>query len=168
MDDCTSKHLLALDRFVESGCDWFVGLEDDAIGCEKWTERTTGICDRLARHADEPVFVALSEGAGLRRTSSDPKPDSLGLFPVNPPATRTVCAYLMNRSAATLVQKTLAGTGVRPNEGAGFDFLTGFIFARFPVSVYWTEPPVFLHGSEREVPGLESHRLESAIGPTGS
>lgn len=165
MDDCTSKHLLGLDRFVASDSDWLLGLEDDAIADSCWPERLLGICKLVSEQSEEPVFVAVSEGAGLLRTSSDPKPDSLGLFRVSPPATRTACAYLMNKAAARLVQSALLSSGVRPNEGSGFDFLTAFVFARSPVSVYWTEPPVFLHGSEREVPGLESHRFEDPSHP---
>ena|GEM_PF-4460463 len=160
MDDCTRKHLLALDRFLDSDSEWLLGLEDDAIAVDGWGERVARIAERLSGPSSRAVFVAASEGAGLTRTASDPEPDDLGLFAISPPSTRTACAYLMNRAAAQFFQDTLRSTGVRPDEGAGFDFLAGFMVLQSPVDVYWTEPPVFLHGSERNVDGLGSHRFD--------
>lgn len=152
-DDVTRKHLRALELLEESGADWLLGLEDDAIGEPRWTHRIEAIVDELSSRSEGPLFVAVSEGAGLQRTNSDPKPDSLGLFEVKPPTTRTACAYLINREAARRLRERLAGTGVRPGAGMGFDFLSAFALAETKVRAFWTEPAVFLHGSEQKEPG---------------
>jgi hypothetical protein len=155
-DDVTRKHLLALECFESSRAAWLVVLEDDAIGQEDWPGRVLAICARLRLEEGSPSFVALSEGAGLERTSSDPIPDDLGLFEVKPPTTRTACAYLLDRPAAGEILGKLGSTGVREASGMGFDFLAAFAMTGIPVRAVWTEPPVFLHGSEQEESGLGS------------
>ncbi len=155
-DDCARKHLLGIERFIASDANWLLGLEDDALGEAGWPEWIVEITEQLSKYASEPVFVATSEGAGLERTGSDPAPDRLGLFRVNPPTTRTACAYLMNRSAAMAFRELLAEAGVREDAGMGFDFLIAFLALRNGTRVYWTEPPVFAHGSERGVENLAS------------
>ncbi len=162
MDDCTRKHLLALDSFLDSDSDWLLGLEDDAIGEAGWSDRAIAAAKQFGDAGAPAVFIAASEGCNLSRTSSDPMPDGLGLFRVSPPTSRTACAYLMNRAAASSFQRILRRTGVRPHASMGFDFLVAFMVLRSSTRVYWVEPPLFLHGSERGIDGLASHRLELA------
>ncbi len=145
-DDVTRKHLFGIIRFLESGSEWLLGLEDDAIGNSNWQLRTVAITERLDASLEVGAFIAASEGAGLLRTASDPAPDDLGVFRVRPPTTRTACAYLINRRAAEAFQKTLESTGIPP--GTGIDHLYSFLLSSSKSHAFWTEPDLFSHGSE--------------------
>ena len=146
VDDITRKHLLGIKKFLASDAIWLLALEDDAIGTQGWESKVLDITSRLGSASERGIYVAASEGAGLVRTSSDPEPDDLGLFTVQPPTTRTACAYLIDRPAAEALTAILAETGVR--SGTGVDHLLSFLLKRIAATAFWTEPELFAHGSE--------------------
>jgi hypothetical protein len=146
VDDITRKHLLGISQFLESDAEWLLALEDDAIGATGWETRVIRITAMPTRSSAARIYVAASGGAGLLRTSSDPKPDELGLFAVKPPTTRTACAYLINRSAGEAIITTLSETGIR--SGTGVDHLLSFLLKKTASTAVWTEPELFAHGSE--------------------
>jgi hypothetical protein len=90
-------HMTALKLGIDTKSKWILILEDDAIPTEGAFELVNKIIENI-----KPIntWINLNSGAGLKRTKSDPIPDSFGLFQVTPAATRCVTACLISRDLA--------------------------------------------------------------------
>jgi hypothetical protein len=139
-----TMHLEAISRALQSGKEWALILEDDAVPNHFNMENLKGFL--LETKSSKPIWINLNSGQRLVRTSSDPSPDRYGFFRVRPPATRCATAYLINRAYMTGFESLLKHHPL-PN-WLGIDFVLQVANRKLRAKSYWTEPVMFLQGSE--------------------
>ena len=149
-------HITSLKRGIEANSKWILILEDDAISTEGAFELVNKIAENF-----KPVntWINLNSGAGLKRTMSDPTPDSFGLFQVTPAATRCVTAYLISKDLAGKILGLVEKHGLP--EWLPIDFILQAALRRTKARAYWQQPASFLQGSE------EGHYKSSLEGKRG-
>ena len=149
-------HMTALKRGIDTNSKWILILEDDAIPAEGAFELVNKIAENY-----EPVntWINLNSGAGLKRTKSDPTPDTFGLFQVIPAATRCVTACLISRDLAIKISELVDKHGLP--EWLPIDFLLQAALRKTKARAFWQEPVSFLQGSE------EGHYKSSLEGKRG-
>jgi hypothetical protein len=149
-------HMTALKRGIDTNSKWILILEDDAIP----TEGAFEVVNKIAENY-EPfnTWINLNSGAGLKRTKSDPIPDSFGLFQVSPAATRCVTACLISRDLAIKIIELVDKHGLP--EWLPIDFILQAALRKAKAQAFWQEPVSFLQGSE------EGHYKSSLEGNRG-
>ena len=149
-------HLTALKRGIETNSKWILILEDDAIPTDSAFELVMKITEDF-----KPVntWINLNSGAGLKWTTSDPTPDSFGLFQVVPAATRCVTACLISRDLAIKISELVDKYGLP--EWLPIDFILQAALRRTKARAFWQEPVIFIQGSE------EGHYKSSLEGKRG-
>lgn len=138
-----SMHLKALRRGVASKSDWILILEDDAVPSEDAFMQIQKI---LLTITAKNSWISLNSGASLVRTSSDPKPDSNGLFKVKPATTRCAVSYLVSGDLAARMIDLVDKLGVP--RWLPIDVVYQALLRKTNAQSYWQEPPVFEQGSE--------------------
>jgi hypothetical protein len=149
-------HMTALKRGIETNSRWILILEDDAIPAEGAFDLVNKIIDDFKA---VNTWINLNSGAGLKRTKSDPTPDSFGLFQVTPAATRCVTACLISRDLALKILKLVDKHGLP--EWLPIDFILQAALRKTKARAFWQEPVCFLQGSE------EGHYKSSLEGKRG-
>jgi hypothetical protein len=100
----------------------------------------------------------LNSGAGLNRTSSEKKLNTLDLFRVKPASTRCAVAYLVSKDLA----KKMVDSGLKDGipDWLPIDFYYQVLLRKFKSKSYWADPAVFEQGSEngRYLSNLEGFR----------
>jgi hypothetical protein len=136
-------HMTALKRGIDTKSKWILILEDDAIPTEGAFELVNKIIENI-----KPIntWINLNSGAGLKRTKSDPIPDSFGLFQVTPAATRCVTACLISRDLAIKILELVDKHGL-PG-WLPIDFILQAALRKTKACAFWQEPVSFLQGSE--------------------
>jgi GR25 family glycosyltransferase involved in LPS biosynthesis len=136
-------HLTALFMGIAASSKWILVLEDDAVPTQNAFELLEIIVKEI-----EPnnVWINLNDGAGLKRTSSDPKPNQLGLFRVRPAATRCATAYLVSADLAKGLLKLVEEFGMP--DWLPIDLAYQAAFRKLKCKTYWQEPVIFIQGSE--------------------
>jgi hypothetical protein len=149
-------HITAIKRGIETNSKWILILEDDAIP----TDGAFDVVDKITE-AVKPIntWINLNSGAGLKRTKSDPIPDSFGLFQVVPAATRCVTACLISRDLAIKIIELVDKYGLP--EWVPIDFILQAVLRKTKARAFWQEPVGFLQGSE------EGHYKSSLEGKRG-
>jgi hypothetical protein len=149
-------HITALKRGIDTNSKWILILEDDAIP----TEDAFDLVNKIAE-SFKPIntWINLNSGAGLKRTKSDPAPDSFGLFEVTPAATRCVTACLISRDLAIKTIELVDKHGLP--EWLPIDFILQAALRKTKARAFWQEPVSFLQGSE------EGHYKSSLEGKRG-
>jgi GR25 family glycosyltransferase involved in LPS biosynthesis len=135
-------HITALKRGIDTNSKWILILEDDAIP----TEDAFDLVNKIAE-SFKPIntWINLNSGALLLRTKSE-KIDSFGLFRIKPSATRCTVAYLISRDLALKFVEDATKFGV-PNY-LPIDFYFQVLLRKYKAISFWTEPELFLQGSE--------------------
>jgi hypothetical protein len=102
----TDKHLRAWGRFVDSGADYLMVFEDDAVFKEDSAVRIKELINKLSKkQVDKPCYVDIGGGFEL----ADLMICQLEISQVESyryygkPVTNTVCAYLMCRQLASIL-----------------------------------------------------------------
>ena len=149
----TEKHLRAWGGFLDSGADFLLCFEDDAVFKDDSVQRIKGLIGLLSRGSlDAPIYVDLAGGCGLNELKIDNLEtgyeDSFRFF--RKPVTNTACVYLMSRTLVAHFHATLAR---RPwLRLIGADWLMNSLFIRLAndgiecVCMH-AEPTVFKHGT---------------------
>jgi hypothetical protein len=149
-------HMTALKRGIETNSKWILILEDDAIPAEGAFDLVYKITKNIK---PTNIWVNLNSGAGLKRTKSDPIPDTFGLFQVSPAATRCVTACLISRDLAIRILELVDQNGLP--EWLPIDFILLAALRKTKARAFWQEPVSFLQGSE------EGHYKSSLEGKRG-
>jgi hypothetical protein len=149
-------HMTALKRGIATKSKWILILEDDAIPTKGAFELVNKIIENIK---PTNTWVNLNSGAGLKRTKSDPIPDSFGLFQVSPAATRCVTACLISRDLAIKILELVDKHGLP--EWLPIDFILQAALRKTKARAFWQEPVSFLQGSE------EGHYKSSLEGKRG-
>ena len=136
-------HMTALKRGIETNSKWILILEDDAIPTEGAFELVNKIIENIK---PTNTWVNLNSGAGLKRTKSDPTPNSFGLFQVSPAATRCVTACLISRDLGIKILELVDKHGLP--EWLPIDFILQAALRKTKARAFWQEPVSFLQGSE--------------------
>jgi hypothetical protein len=149
----TDKHIRAWNAFIETGCDYLVSFEDDAIFKKKSKEKLAALIDTLVeKNRNQYVYIDLAAGldldpfsvAKLRLFEKD------GFVYYSKPITNTSCVFLMSRS---LVLKMLNEIVRRPDlRLINTDWMINKLFMRlssgnFKCTCMHANPPIFEHGS---------------------
>lgn len=136
-------HLTALFMGLASSSKWILVLEDDAVP----TQNAFELLDLIVKEVKpNNIWINLNDGAGLKRTSSDQKPNEHGLFRVRPAATRCATAYLVSADLARGLLKLVEEFGM-PN-WLPIDLAYQAAFRKLKCKTYWQEPVIFIQGSE--------------------
>ena len=106
----TDKHIRAWFQFLDSGADYLIVFEDDAVFKDDSTLRVKELLNKLSKnHQNKSSYVDLGGGCRLAdlminrlETSKD---NSYRYY--KKPVTNTACAYLMSRELATAFCTTL-------------------------------------------------------------
>jgi hypothetical protein len=149
----TSKHIRAWSAFIETGCEYLVCFEDDAIFEKQSKEKLVDLIDNLfEKYPNQNVYVDLAGGCDL-------DPFSLaqlrlfekgGFVHYSKGVTNTACVYLLSRS---LVLEFLNEIVRRPDlRLIGVDWMMNKLFMRlsdgdFNCTCMHAKPPIFKHGS---------------------
>ncbi len=149
-------HITALKRGIETNSKWILILEDDAIPTEGAFELVKKISESIK---PTNIWINLNSGAGLKRTTSDPIPDSFGLFQVTPAATRCVTACLISRDLAIKILELIDKHGLP--EWLPIDLILQAALRKTKARAFWQEPVSFIQGSE------EGHYKSSLAGKRG-
>ena len=149
-------HITALKRGIQTNSKWILILEDDAIPTEGAFDLVNKIINNFKA---VNTWINLNSGAGLKRTKSDPNPDSFGLFQVTPAATRCVTACLISRDLALKILELVDKHGLP--EWLPIDFILQAALRKTRARAFWQEPVCFLQGSE------EGHYESSLEGKRG-
>ena len=138
------QHLHAIDRAAKSNKPFHLILEDDALpGSDSWSQLEILILNLNQRGK----FVAfLGSGAGLKRTKSDKRIDSFGLYNTGTYGTRTAVATLYSRDVCIEIMRLVETYGV-PN-WMPIDFFLQVGMRKLKIKTYWQDPPFFEQGSE--------------------
>jgi hypothetical protein len=148
-------HLTALVAGVEKNSKWIFVMEDDAIPVNQAFENVNEILEELEA---SNTWINLNSGAGLNRTSSDKKPNKLGLFQVKPPATRCTAAYLVSTDLAKKIINSANLDGIP--DWLPIDVYYQVLLRKFKSTSYWADPATFDQGSEngKYTSGLDKFR----------
>lgn len=149
----TDKHIRAWNAFIETGCEYLVCFEDDAIFEDKSKQKLSALIDILVeKYPNQHVYVDLAGGCDFNPSSID----QLRLFEKNgfvhysKGLTNTSCVYLLSRS---LVLEFLNEIVRRPDlRLIGVDWMMNKLFMRlsdsdFNCTCMHAKPPIFKHGS---------------------
>ncbi len=135
-------HLTALSMGIASSSKWILVLEDDAVP----TQNAFELLDLIVKEVKpNNIWINLNDGAGLKRTSSDQKPNELGLFRVRPAATRCATAYLVSADLARGLLKLVEEFGMP--DWLPIDLAYQAAFRKLKCKSYWQEPVIFIQGS---------------------
>ena len=100
----TDKHIRAWAAFLETGGDFLICFEDDAMFKDDSNQRVADLLDTLSRkNCDTPIYVDLAGGCELDELkigNLETGRDASFRF-YSKPVTNTACAYLMSRSLVT-------------------------------------------------------------------
>ena len=141
--ELNAMHIYALFLFLQSGKEWGLFFEDDALIEQDFFNKVEGIGDL---RFSKPVWINLNGGAGLVRTSSDPAPDEHGLFKVIPPNTRCATAYMINREYVERLKDLILVHGLP--DWLPIDVLFQVANRKLRAKSFWSDPPVVTQGSE--------------------
>jgi hypothetical protein len=98
-----NNHIHAWNAFLESGADFFICFEDDAIFKEDSPQRVTDLLDALLSYpSNSMIYVDLAGGfeySELKIDALETKRDSLFRY-YSKPVTNTACCYLLSRPLA--------------------------------------------------------------------
>jgi len=136
-------HLTALRMGLESDFNWIFVLEDDARPVKDAFDKVVHITSNFS---PKNTWINLNSGAGLRRTSSDKKPNKFGLFRVKPASTRCAVAYLISKDLAKKIVISATQDGI-PN-WLPIDVYYQVLLRKFRSKSYWADPAIFEQGSE--------------------
>jgi len=136
-------HISALRKGIETGSKWILVLEDDAVPEDFAIDKIKKITENLAA---KKTWISLNSGAGLKRTKSESKVDSNGIFRVRPASTRCAVAYLISRDLAVKMSFFIHRYGL-PN-WLPIDLIYQALLRKTRAKAYWQDPPVFQQGSE--------------------
>ena len=139
-------HIKALMDFSQSEYEWGLFLEDDSLIGEGALSQVKGI---VSQNYSKPVWINLSDGAGLGRTKSDKQSDPNGLFRVKPPTTRCASTYLINREYALRFERLMAKHGLP--EWLPIDVIYQIKNKKMKAHSYWSDPIRFSQGSSSGV-----------------
>ena len=142
--EVTTMHYEAIRRSSISESSWTLVLEDDAVPNGDVVNRILEITNKL--NTNKPIWINLNSGVNLKRTKSDKFPDELGLFRVKPPSTRCAVAYLTNRSYVDSAIQLFSKYPLP--DWLGIDFIYQVVNRKIGAKSFWTEPVLFLQGSE--------------------
>jgi hypothetical protein len=148
-------HLTALSRGLERDLNWILILEDDAVPVEGAFDEINKL---LTNFSAKNTWINLNSGAGLKRTSSEKKLNTLGLFRVKPASTRCAVAYLVSKDLAKKIVESALKDGIP--DWLPIDFYYQVLLRKFKSKSYWTDPAIFEQGSEngRYLSNLERFR----------
>lgn len=136
-------HISALRQGIETRREWILVLEDDALP----TALAFSIIKRITENLDaKNTWINLNSGAGLKRTKSERKIDSNGLFRVYPASTRCAVAYLISRDLAIQMSHFIEQYGLP--DWLPIDLIYQALLRKSRAKAYWQDPPVFQQGSE--------------------
>jgi GR25 family glycosyltransferase involved in LPS biosynthesis len=137
------KHLQALKCFAaSSSTNWALIAEDDIVLKDDSLQRL----DALVAVIPDPIdYIDVGGGAGLK---SEPafrllSPEIEGLYLIDPPSSRTTCAYLVSRKFA----EKILSTSHQPT--MPIDWYLCYLMQLYSAKTCWVEPPIFIHGSEQ-------------------
>lgn len=132
------KHLQAWKKIAEGSESYACVLEDDFMLKPDSLARLDALIGHLPQACD---YIDLAGGCGFHcREEEEVSP---GLRRLSVARTRTTCAYLISRDLC----RRISALDVCPSAVA-IDWMLNNIFTRINCAVYWTEPEIFLHGSE--------------------
>jgi GR25 family glycosyltransferase involved in LPS biosynthesis len=141
------KHLAAWRSFGSSQSDhWALIAEDDVVFKDDSLQRLNELVAAIPGHVD---YIDVGGGAGLKPEPAFGllSPEIKGLYLIDPPASRTTCAYLINRKFAEKIAST-SHPPLMP-----IDWYLNYLMQVHSAKVCWLEPPVFIHGSEQDYYG---------------
>lgn len=141
--ELNAMHIYALFLFLQSGKEWGLVFEDDAVLKPSFFEKLEEISKlRYTR----PVWINLNDGADLVRTESDPIPDQNGLFRVKPPTTRCATTYLINRNYVLRLKDLILVHGLP--DWLPIDVFYQVANRKLRALSFWSEPSIVIQGSE--------------------
>lgn len=101
----TDKHIRAWSRFLESGADFMICFEDDAVLRDDSSQRVNELLDNLSRKSSHSlIYVDLAGGCergALKIDNLETGIDASFRF-YSKPVTNTACSYLMSRPLVTI------------------------------------------------------------------
>ncbi|MCJ7546066.1 MAG: hypothetical protein MUP30_04490, partial [Deltaproteobacteria bacterium] len=149
----TDKHIRAWNTFIETGCDYLVCFEDDAIFMDDSIRRMCNLFDTLSKKGIKNlVYVDLAGGCELAdlRISFLETHRGDGFRYYLKPVTNTACAYLLSKP---LVSVFLAHLVKRPRlRLIGIDWMMNKLFMltikdTVECLCMHADPTIFKHGS---------------------
>ena len=148
-------HMTALSKGLERDLNWILVLEDDAVPVEGAFDQINKL---LTNFSAKNTWINLNSGAGLNRTSSEKKLNTLDLFRVKPASTRCAVAYLVSKDLAKKIVESALKDGIP--DWLPIDFYYQVLLRKFKSKSYWTDPAIFEQGSEngRYLSNLERFR----------
>jgi GR25 family glycosyltransferase involved in LPS biosynthesis len=135
----TISHIETYRRIAESDSEWTLIFEDDAVLEPEFAERFDEYFSELPGDAD---FVFIGSCCGLRIDDVEP---GRHFYRKGHPATKCVDSYLIRRSAARTVLRTITPFVL------AIDWELNYQLKRHDLVVYWLEPPLVSQGSETGV-----------------
>lgn len=142
--ELSAMHLHAIQNGIKSKCEWILVLEDDAILTRKFEPEINFIMESF--NLKKMIFINLNSGAGMHRTSSDPIPNTQGIYRVSPISVRCATAYLINKKTAISLIELFHRYGIQ--DWLPIDVLLQISLQKIRAETYWQDPPLFSQGSE--------------------
>ncbi len=143
----THKHIHALKQFLESGSEWALIAESDAIVLPDSHAKIQDLLNsKLFQMPDFPVYVNLAGGLVLDDLGVElAEWRELHLSSPTPPSSNTSCAYLINRLTAVRAENTLL---LYPHlQLLGVDWMWNEVLHDGQVTTLHHIPPLLQHGS---------------------
>jgi hypothetical protein len=137
-------HYAAILKGLELNQPWILILEDDSILTSNALNRLGDMLENLPK--TKSIWINLNSGAGLKRTKSDNKPDSNGLYEVVPPSTRCTTSYIINSKFATNFKVLVEKYGMP--DWLPIDYVFNVALRKTKSKAFWQDPPFILQGSE--------------------
>lgn len=135
----TISHIDLYRRIAASDSEWALVFEDDALLEPRFAERFDEYFAGLPVDAD---FVFIGSCCGLRVDAVEP---GRHFYRKDHPATKCTDSYLVSRSAARAVLRTITPFVLE------IDWELNYHLKRHDLVVYWLEPPLVSQGSQTGV-----------------
>jgi glycosyl transferase, family 25 len=149
----TISHIQTYETIARQDEEWALIFEDDAVLVPDFAARFDEYFAHLPADAD---MVFLGDCCGLRVADLEP---GRTFYRKDHPATKCTDSYLIRRSAATTLAKTIVPFALP------IDFELNYQLKLHDLCVYWLEPPLVTQGSQAGL--YESTRGRSEGGRTG-
>lgn len=134
------KHRAAFQKIIDHNYKFGIILEDDFILKDTSVAALQNI---LGSSMIDWDFIDLAGGAELTPREQDEEVIP-GVFSIQPPRTRTTCGYMISNRLC----KEIVNLHMPPI--APCDWELTYYLLRFSAKAFWTEPAVFIHGSETD------------------
>ena len=134
-------HIVSLREFVKSSKKWYLFCEDDSRFGENFVKKV-----ELITFLNQPIFVSLASGSGLKRKFLDPRVSSSGIMKIKPSTSRGLACSIVHRDQASKILRLMETQGIP--DWLPIDLTFSLALYSLNIETYWSCPAIVEQGSQ--------------------